>query len=36
MREADQPLNVSYFLRELVKIDTVRAILRELMRDRDG
>ena len=35
-REAEQPENVRFFLRELVKIDQVRAILRELLKRGDG
>jgi len=34
-RKREQPANVHFFLRELVKIDEVRTILRELMRNRD-
>ena len=33
-REKQRPANVQYFLRELVKIDQVRTILRELLRNR--
>lgn len=32
-RQKEQPQNVLYFLKELVKIDKVRAILRKLLRD---
>ena len=35
-RKLEQPQNVRYFLRELVKIDQVRTLLRGLLRDRDG